>query len=336
MVGRISWRGIALSGAAVVAITVAASVPLGAATAGAKVQGQNGQILFLRWDPTVGDFTLFTVNPDGTHLHALLPGTAVECAKWSPDGTRISTCGNPLGGATRIINPDTNTFVDVPQPDPAIFSPCLVWSPDGNTLACESSGQTDASLNGIYTMPSGGGPLTRITTNPGGDDLPFDYSPDGQQIVFSRINATLPKNANVALFVVNTDGSGLRQLTPWGFPDQDDGGSWSPDGKWILFDCNPADTNRNSATGSLCVVHPDGSGLNQIPLAVSGYRRAHDPSWSPDGTKIVFNLFTHTSPGTGQEGIYTANADGSDVRLVTSSPTSDNFPDWGTHPLAGP
>jgi Tol biopolymer transport system component len=84
----------------------------------------------------------------------------------------------------------------------------------------------------------------------------------------------------------------------------------------------------------LFVVHPDGTGLAKIPLTTSGLSRAFSPGWSPGGTKIVFALFTRTSPGTGQEGIYTANADGTDVQQVTNAPIFDEHPDWGTHPLA--
>ena len=34
-----------------------------------------------------------------------------------------------------------------------------------------------------------------------------------------------------------------------------------------------------------------------------------------------------------QEGIATANADGSDVQYVTETPTFDHQADWGTHPV---
>jgi TolB protein len=74
--------------------------------------------------------------------------------------------------------------------------------------------------------------------------------------------------------------------------------------------------------------------LAKIPLATRGFRRAFAPDWSPDGRKIVFGLFTRTKPGTEREGIYTANADGSNVQRVTNSPTLDVTPDWGPHPLA--
>ena len=77
---------------------------------------------------------------------------------------------------------------------------------------------------------------------------------------------------------------------------------------------------------------PDGSGARQ--LTDFSDSDAVNASWSPDGKKIVFGLFTQTKPGTEREGIYTANADGSNVQRVTNSPTRDAAPDWRPHPLA--
>ncbi len=99
--------------------------------------------------------------------------------------------------------------------------------------------------------------------------IPGDYSPDGTQIVFMRGDPNGPAEQG-ALFVVNTDGGGLRRITPRGFANGFTGGSWSPDGRWILFEHR----------GYLFEVHPGGTGLRQIPLADG---RA-DPSPSrPDG-----------------------------------------------------
>ena len=89
--------------------------------------------------------------------------------------------------------------------------------------------------------------------------------------------------------------------------------------------------------GSLYTVHPDGTGLVKIPLqtgSATTARPAFDPGWSPDGTKLVFSINTKTSDGATQEGIATANADGSDVQMITTSPTRDHKADWGPHPLA--
>lgn len=129
-----------------------------------------------------------------------------------------------------------------------------------------------------------------------------------------------PCEGDSALFVVAVDGGGVQRITPWGYSDNQ--GSWSPDGAKIAFE----------HLGSLFVVHPDGTGLAKIPLAISSRSRAGDFAWSLDGEKIVFLLFTRTGPQSFQEGIATANADGSGVQQVTNSPTCDHQADWGHHP----
>jgi Tol biopolymer transport system component len=290
----------------------------------AKAPGPDGQIVFSRsLSSTTENFAVVTVNPDGTHVRELTTG---ECPHWSPDGSLIATCGGATGGAAMIINPDTGTIRELFPPDLTLHLACPVWSPDAQRLACgQFDSATDPSRDGMYTIRSsdGGGPR-RITSNPGGLDEPGDYSPDGNRIVFARHDPARPANANQALFVVNLNGTGLHRITPWGLPGGEASGSWSPNGRSILFD----------GKGSLYVVHPDGTGLAKISLTTRSLSRAFAPGWSPDGTKIVFALFTRTSPGTGQEGIYTANADGTDVRQVTNAPIFDEHPDWGTHPLA--
>jgi Tol biopolymer transport system component len=289
----------------------------------AKAPGPDGQIVFSRsLSSTTENFAVVTVNPDGTHVRELTIG---ECPHWSPDGSLIATCGGATGGAAMIINPDTGTIRELFPPDLSLHLACPVWSPDAKRLACgQFDNAADPSRDGMYTVRSSdGGGLRRITSNPGGLDEPGDYSPAGTQIVFGRTDPARPANAAHALFVVNLNGTGLHRISPWG-PGSEADGSWSPNGRSILFD----------SKGSLYVVHPDGTGLAKIPLATSSLSRAFGPGWSPGGTEIVFALFTRTSPGTEQEGIYTARADGSHIKQVTNAPIYDAHPDWGTHPLA--
>jgi Tol biopolymer transport system component len=310
------------------AVALCAGMALPALPAQAKVPGPNGRIVFSRVVQDDNTVT-YTVNPDGSHMQQLFAGFS-GFPRWSPDGSEVSLLAPCTDGeedcAVTIVDPDTGTFREFKWPDPDLETHCgFGWSPDGTRLACESFGVTDPSRNGIYTIrASDGRGLRRITANPDGDDIPGDFSPDGNRLVFSRTDPSRPANANAALFVVNLDGSGLRRITPWGLPFSEDGGRWSPNGTTILFDDQK----------SLFVVHPDGSGLARIPLVTRGFSRLQNPDWSPDGTKIVVSLFTATAPGTGQAGIYTANADGSDLQQVTDSPTFDRYGDWGPHPLA--
>jgi Tol biopolymer transport system component len=299
--------------------------------AGANVFGSNGRIVFGRYDPAVDESFTYTANPDGSHVQPLFPDFQSESPRWSPDGSEVAvislvgaTCPPSCVGSTVIIDPDNSSYrVLAPQGLPAVATACSLWSPDATHFACEGSNDSDPTVNGLYTIRSSdGGGLTRITDAEGATDIPIDYSPDGKQIVFGRVGPDHACTPTSALFVVNVDGTELRRITPWGFCDDD--GSWSPDGTQIGFEHR----------GSLFVVHPDGNGLAKVPLAIDGGSSAGDLGWSPDGNRIVFLLFARTGPRSFQEGIATANADGGDVRQVTSSPTFDHGPDWGTHSLA--
>ena len=96
--------------------------------------------------------------------------------------------------------------------------------------------------------------------------------------------------------------------------------SWSPDGRRLAYD---------DSRGNLVVSRADGSRRHQITLQVTGLRYAWEPTWSPDGDRIVFSLFTRRA-GAGRLGIYTAKSDGSDVRAVALA-TEGAFSnaDWG-------
>jgi Tol biopolymer transport system component len=304
------------------------------APAGSKVLGPNGEIAFSRFDPNLGDTTTVVVNPDGSGQQTIFPGQVTGQPHWSPNGTLLAfltpddnPCP-PCAASTVVLNPDTGVSRVLPPPDPKnLSSECSIWSPDGKRFACEVE-SNDGSRNGMYTVrTSDGRGLRQITSNPGGNDVPIDYSPNGEQIVFGRLGQDHACTTKAALYVVNIDGSGLQQITPPGFCDDD--GSWSPDGSKIVFE----------HFGSLYTVHPDGTHLVKIPLKTGSATTsfsAFDASWSPDGTKIAFSLRTKAGTGSSAaEGIGTANADGSDVQMITVSPSGDDSKvDWGPHPLA--
>jgi Tol biopolymer transport system component len=311
---------------ALLAAAVAATVAIPAT---ANPRGTNGKILIGLADNSVtGQEQAYTVDPDGTDLS--LVANDVEATQWSPEGSRIAL-GTACCGQG-ILDFDTGVFtslnLDTLYPDR--FLGCGVWSPDGERLACEGFGHTDASLNGIYTVRSSeGGDLQQVTSNPGGDDCPSDYSPNGKRIIFTRASETV-----YALFTVKLDGSGMRQITPPGMSFNFCNGSWSPQGNEILFSAHVP----NDEHSTIWVVHADGSGLRQIPVPGCGgpdssptWVGCFNPSWSPDGKKIVFGRQPAT---TLQRDIYTVNADGSGLFRVTNTPDVEEFhADWGTHPL---
>jgi TolB protein len=307
---------------------------LGVGVAGATPRGANGIITFARFNPALGDTQVYVINPDGSH-ERLVQGAseAGECPHWFPDGAHIATCGSPaLAGGSRIINPDNATFRDIGGEDPSLFNPCGIPSPDGTLLLCETFSD-DGSQNGIHVIrASDGRGMGQITSNPGGDDVPGSWSPDGKRIVFHRFGAVGDQGA----FVVNVNGSGLKQILQ---PTDTQGCcamDWSPQGNDIVFSRHvTADMHS-----SLWIVHADGSNLREVNVKPAGAcggpnsdRAAEgctDPAWSPDGTKIVFSKGTN---GDVDSNIYTVDVDGSGLTQLTHTGGSQS-PDWGTHPVA--
>lgn len=316
------------------ALVVALPVP-----AEATVGGTNGQIAFARQLPG-GGADIFIANPDGQHAQQVpLVYTAEDWGipRWSPDGSqllishvfRFDSSGNLLPFRPATVSLNGANFNLLEPPNAPFDMGCFGgWYPDATRLLC---GYGEGPPGVFSIRASDGGDPERLTTYPFGPscntcDEATDVSPDGNRFVFLRFrreNAANFREEQVALFVENIDGTGLRQLTPYGLaqPHELAAARWSPDGNVIISE---------TTHGTLFVVHPDGSGLSMIRLQTGATRYfAFAPAWSPDGTQIVFCMFID-----GQEDIYTANADGSDVRQVTDTPDFENGPDWGTHPLA--
>ena len=300
-----------------------------ASSAAAKPRGINGKIVTNSDNLTTGAEQVYTVDPDATDEHLVADNS--EVGGWSPDGTRIALFGD-LGELLYNVDDATSVNLGLPgglYPDLLLF--CGVWSPNGARLACEGFGQTDSSLNGVYTLRSSdGGDLQRVTSDPNGDDCPSDYSPNGNRLVVTRANDT-----SYEIDTVKLDGSGLKRITPQGMDFNFCNGSWSPQGNQIVFSAHVPNGDYHS---SVWVVHFDGTGLRQLPIAGPCGGPFSDPStygcfnpvWSPDGQKIAFGR----NQDDGQRDLYTVDADGSGLFQVTHTPDISEFNgDWGTHPV---
>jgi Tol biopolymer transport system component len=296
----------------------------------------NGRIVFGRFENDDSEY-LSTMNPDGTDVRALSASvqgsnfgdTPVEgsCMSWAPDGSKIliSSQAVPSGIGLATINPDGTGYsvLDTPTDTGVSFYGCGAFSPDGTRLVLD--GSTGSRKSGIYTVrASDGGDLVRLTPQPG---MHPSYSPDGTQVVFEAADPHLSYGSHGSgsegyppgsLLVMNADGTGLHRILPPAFFAS--APVWSPDGRWLAF------------AGPHCmsfIVHPDGSGLQQIPLGSdAGLRCARDASWSPDGTRLVFVGVLSGSQGSE---LFTIREDGTDLEQITHTRSIGyQGPQWGT------
>jgi Tol biopolymer transport system component len=255
------------------------------------------------------DGGLFLLHADGTPAPARLAEKVESLPpSWSPDGTRL-TFGR--GGNLWIVESDGGGLVNVPVKGVDLFNP--VWGPDGNTIAFmgfRGNPERGTQRAGIYVVNLKNGRTTPVATS-AFPNLGYPaWSPDGSKIAFQR-NAPQP-----GLFVVNSDGGGLRSLTdgPW-----DVEAEWSPDGERIAFiryrhefDGGGTLYVADVATGSL--------------FAPASDLRSSEPTWSPDGTEIAF---IGPVPGKRKMGeLYVMSIDGSPRRVITHSGGKASEPAW--------
>jgi TolB protein len=179
----------------------------------------------LTWDPSAtrlaaecfGNVSVFDVRSGtATSVSTGLEDTMTD-PDWSPDGTRLAfTAPSSPDVFTRAPDGSGRARLLSDASDPA-------WSPNGSRLAF-----VGGTTPGIFVANVDGTGRTRLTSP---EDAAFDegptWAPDGQWLAFHRrstvcVPPTVPPTVlpdrvcfpHWSVFVVRSDGSGLRRLTP--------------------------------------------------------------------------------------------------------------------------
>jgi Tol biopolymer transport system component len=161
-------------------------------------------------------------------------------------------------------------------------------------------------------------------TNSPGDDTGAAWSPDGTRLAFvSNRGQNTYKSGNI--FVMNEDGSGVRQLTF--YPDAADinilGPAWSPDGSRLLYIYIAWSPLGGGGIHTLLyTLDPNGGGSQPKLIGSALGVIFHAPAWSPDGTRIAFALSgvdTRYIPSRVRSFVHVMNADGSGETKVADA-----------------
>ena len=196
------------------------------------------------------------MDADGSDLVDLTPtGINAEPA-WTPDGQQlVYECFTCVGGdGIFVISEDgtgtrrltTNPFPDGSDTDPNV-------SPDGQTVTFVRV-RKDGREQALFAVDFDGGKERKLTSFGLEIGVKHDWAPDGRHIVITR-DADYPHGRSPNVATIRPDGSQLRMLTTYeGGTKGAFAGSYSPDGRWIVFRVE----NLDRQTFRLLKMRPDG------------------------------------------------------------------------------
>ncbi|MBV9889036.1 MAG: serine/threonine-protein kinase, partial [Acidobacteria bacterium] len=150
---------------------------------------------------------------------------------------------------------------------------CGAWSPDGAKIAyCKG--------NDIFLANKDGGEEHRLVT-PAGTPSYLRWSPDGSVL---RFTVNDPRTNLRSIWQASADGSSLHALLPgWGDTPNECCGSWTPDGKYFVFQAS------GGGTENLWAIRERGNFLSSTPAPTqltTGPMNVGTPIPSIDGKRL--------------------------------------------------
>jgi TolB protein len=161
----------------------------------------------------------------------------------------------------------------------------------------------------IFIVNPDTGDARNLTRSPQSKERYPSWSPDGKRVAFNS-----DRDGTHNLYVIDADGSNLRQLTHEKRGVEAGMQSWTADGKWIYFGLFGKGPPR------MCRIALDGTGFREVGNGI-------DPAVSPDGKRIAYAEARKDG-----HHLRVMDVDGSNNRMLT--PTGNVF--GGVHAAWSP
>jgi Tol biopolymer transport system component len=283
-------------------VVLLAATLVGCGAAPGSLQGQAGA------DSSLATLPGVQIRPLGTEK-----GDFVFAAR-IVDGPSDQPMGiNELWAIPTAVGAQARIVLRYPRDDIAEAWPTRSLSPDGKRYAFQTDrgdGVHRIAIADIVTGALSWLPTDNSRTH---DGQPV-WDPTGTRIAFNRVEGNLGDRHSGGVWVVNADGTGLKQLARGtGAPTYIY--HWTSDGRWVAFSQNVGYNFVDAATGARI----------DMDNVVSG-----DASWRGGSPRLIAHGWESAAGGDLQY-IFTADAPGgARTVLVRAGSTSDfvNNPRW--------
>jgi len=222
-----------------------------------------------------------------------------ELWAWSPTRAQLVIQRHGASNDSLIlIDAATGDQRDLGPVDGTITS--LDWSPDGAqvTYATDPSGS-------IYSVNVHDGVHSLLARSLGyvAGHYPGWWSPDGSHLLIAAANVDATPT-NLALYLMNADGSGLRLIS-----DTGSGFAWSPDGSSFALASSTKEPGHRRFR--IWTMSPEDRAPTLIfdeLLTIGTHFEVGSPLWSPNGSRIAYRVAALSSDG--RSTYFVVNADG--------------------------